>query len=122
MKFFLSFVIIIILVNYYSDSQACVKLSDQRSNLFKITQGVKQGGVTPHLFNFFYLNDLLEECDSTKFGVQINDSKINIISYCDELIIISSIFEINKLLEICNNFANNWKITFSLQVCSQPLL
>ena len=107
------------LVNYYSDSQACVKLSDQRSNLFKLTQGVKQGGViSPHLFNFF-INDLLEECDSTNFGVHINDCRINIISYCDDLIIISpSIFEINKLLEICNNFANKWKIVLNSEKCN----
>ena len=59
------------LVNYYSQSRACVRLDGQLSDTFHISGGVKQGGIlSPFLFNFF-IDDLIDDLmHSSECGLQ----------------------------------------------------
>ncbi len=48
-------------VSYYEQSKIVVKMNNKTSEMYKTTEGVKQGGIlSPYLFNYF-INDLIED-------------------------------------------------------------
>ena len=107
------------IVNYYSSSTEIVKIDNKMSGEFKISDGVKQGGtLSPFLFNF-YINNLLVECLKENIGAKIGNINVSIISYCDDITLVSSsIIEMNKLLDICGAYAKIWKLEFNTEKCN----
>ena len=99
---------------YYSISKAAVRSSKGISHIFRIEEGVKQGGViSPILFNFF-LNDLLNECIEADLGARVYDVNVSIVAYCDDLILLSPLeSDLMELLLICERYAFRWKIRFN---------
>lgn len=107
------------IVNYYSNSMGVVKYNGELSDIFSIIQGVKQGGIiSPYFFNFF-INDLLDECDNESLGARLGNIKLSIISYCDDLLIMSPLInDANKILNKCHDFAKKWKFVFNAKKCN----
>ena len=105
--------------NYYKYSKAKVKLDNQLSEEFDIKEGVKQGGIlSPYLFNFF-MNELLEESDRLNQGAAIGNLNISLISYCDDLIILSPLVKhVNRILNLCSEYAGKWKLIFNTNKCN----
>ncbi|CAF1079208.1 unnamed protein product, partial [Brachionus calyciflorus] len=76
------------IVSYYYKSKIIVKVNKKKSEIYKTTEGVKQGGIlSAYLFNFF-INDLIEECLGQKIGARIGDTNVSIIGYCDDILLI----------------------------------
>ena len=102
------------LFNYYKASSIVVKYDNIKSNPFKITDGVKQGGIlSPYLFNF-YVNDLLYSCTELNSGCKIGDFNMSIVAYCDDIILLSSTKAgLQKLLNKCSEFGCKWKLNFN---------
>ena len=100
--------------NYYEKSKIIVKIDDSRSDIYKTTEGVKQGGIlSPFLFNFF-IDDLIKDCLCLGMSTDINKIRVSIIAYCDDILLISpTCTHMNELLEICHKFALNWKMEFN---------
>jgi hypothetical protein len=66
---------------YYKESFGMVKMGDDISSMFKIEEGVKQGGImSPYLF-YFFLNELINECEESKFGAKIGKKNIPLVGY-----------------------------------------
>lgn len=98
------------IVAYYEKSQIIVKYKDKMSDVYKTTEGVKQGGImSAYLFNVF-INDLIEECLKMGIGAKIGAVNVSIIAYCDDIILMSpSSDHINKLLalsQLCKKLEN----------------
>jgi hypothetical protein len=89
------------------------------SKIFQIKEGVKQGGIlSPYLFNYF-MNELLDESDNLNIGANIGKFNVSLISYCDDLIILSPcIKHVGQLLKICSNYAEKWKLVFNINKCN----
>ena len=103
-----------LLFSYYKESYIIVCSEGKKSDRFKTTEGVKQGGIlSPFLFNFF-INDILEEALDMNIGARIGNFNTSIIAYCDDLLL-SALNEMhmNRLLECCHNFAEKWKMEFN---------
>jgi hypothetical protein len=75
---------------------------------------VKQGGIlSPFLFNF-YTNDLLESITKQNIGAQIGKLNVAIIAYCDDIILLASqTTDMQSLITICEEYAQQWKIEFN---------
>jgi hypothetical protein len=103
----------LILKTYYNSSVGVIK-NDNIENKFQITSGVKQGGIlSPYLFNF-YIDELLEKCEKSGYGAKVGNHRINNISYCDDLILISPIGkQLQQLINICQEYGQEWKINFN---------
>ena len=97
------------IVNSNENSSGKIKIIDKILDEFKIKDGVKQGGVlSPFLFNL-YINNLLDECLRAYIGAKMGSFNVSIICYCNDISIISSsISEMNKLLELCGEYAKKW--------------
>jgi hypothetical protein len=94
------------LVNYYKVSKGKVKINNETSNVFEIKEGVKQGGIlSPYLFNYF-MNELLINKDNEKLGANIGYLNVGLLSYCDDLIILSPyVSHVNQILKYCEDYA-----------------
>ena len=103
------------LVNYFSKSSGIVRINGRSSEEFQIVDGVKQNGVlSPFLFNF-YINELIKSCVKNNIGAWIGPHNVSVISYCDDITLLSSsIFQTNELLSMCGAYADKWRIEFSV--------
>ena len=69
-----------VLVNYYGQSRICVRHNGQRSALFSVNGGVKQGGtLSPYLFNF-YIDELIRQCIDLNVGCKIGEYNASILA------------------------------------------
>ena len=97
------------LYNYYNSSNIVVKLGNEVTNPFKITDGVKQGGIlSPYLFNF-YVNEMILACTDLNIGCKIGNLNVTIVSYCDDIVLLSPTkSSLQKLLDKCNEYGLLW--------------
>ena len=111
------------LVNYYSASRACVRLNGQRSSIFTITGGVKQGGIlSPFLFNFL-IDDLLHKCTELNIGCQLGNNNVSILAYCDDIILVSSDQDqLKRLLKCCERYSLAWRMRYNATKSTCTLL
>ena len=87
-----------ILIYWYQDM--CIRWGE-----FKVTNGVRQGGIlSPYLF-IVYVDELSEELKKCNVGCNLNGHLINHIMYADDLVLISpSSAGLSQLLRECEKF------------------
>ena len=114
--------IVRLLINMYANNKACVKWNESKSDLFPIENGVKQGGVlSPQLF-CFYMNPLIKRLHNSGYGCYVGRSPACVFSYADDLILLAPTrTAAQKMLNICNAFGEEYKITFNPDKCSVML-
>jgi hypothetical protein len=103
-----------LLYHYYAMSYVAVDVDGCRSDVFKISEGVKQGGVlSSALFNFF-MDALLEKLLNLNVGAIIGDVNTSAIAYCDDFSLMSPVEgHIQLLLDECSTYAEDWKLSFN---------
>ena len=64
------------------------------------------------------MNELLDENDLNGYGVTINRFNVGLISFCDDLIILSPYAShVNNILKLCEIYSKNWKLVLNLNKC-----
>ena len=104
-----------ILKIYYDSSEGTILMMDNcLSELFKINVGVKQGGyLSPPLYGKL-IDDLIKLCINAKSGALLKSINTCIIVYADDILLISpNDHQLQKLLDICGNYGDMWKIKFN---------
>ena len=107
-------VVLRLLLNSYIRQSARVLWNNCMSSYFVLSNGVKQGGVlSPRLFTL-YIDDLLVMLKESGYGCHINDIFIGALSYADDITLLCpSLGGLNKMIEICSLYANDFNITFN---------
>src|ERR1051325_2726189 len=91
-----------ILKNWYDNVSVCVRWNATTSLSFRVTAGVRQGGIlSPTLF-LIYVDDMLIKL--TKLGCVIGGKRLSAFMYADDLLLMSpSINELQLMLTVCDN-------------------
>ena len=106
--------IVRLLMNWYSNQKLYAKWGDKKSESFKSTNGIKQGGLlSPVLFNL-YLDELSTALNDVHVGCMIGGARVNHILYADDLALVSpSLSGLEKLNKICELEAQSHNIIFN---------
>ena len=77
-------------------------------------QGVKQGClISPFLFNL-YINDLADGLNSLSKGVQIGESRVSLLMYADDIVILAeNELDLNLLLNKLHEWRTSWRLSVS---------
>ena len=95
------------------------------STKFRVTNGVKQGGIlSPALFNV-YMNNLSVSLNHSGIGGSLGGNLINHLCYADDLCLIAlSSSGMQCLLDICDKYATGHQLTYnatkSFTLCFKP--
>ena len=80
--------IIKLLIFWYMNQTMCFKWGNNISELFHVTNGVRQSGIiSPYLFSV-YIDDLTAELNLLRIGCVMGDMIINHILYADGIVLI----------------------------------
>ena len=92
-----------ILMYWYKNQDTCIRWGDAYSAKFKVTNGVRQGGIlSPYLFNV-YVDELSEELTKCNVGCNLNGQLINHIMYDDDVVLIIYHHRRQDCLNYCTN-------------------
>ena len=84
------------------------------SNWFKVSNGVKQGGVlSPTLFGV-YIDGMLQEIKNKGLGCNVGDVNCGILGYADDVILLAPTREsLNAIVRCCESYAKSFHIKFN---------
>lgn len=118
-------VIVRLMIGWYTMQDFYVKWSGCLSDSFKVSNGVRQGGVlSPVLYNVF-MDDLSVQLSRSFSGCAINGNSANHLMYADDSILLApSPQALQDLLDICENYARKCDITYNEEktvcMCVKP--
>lgn len=94
-----------IIIFWYETQHMCVRWGSVLSDSFKVTNGVRQGGILSPFFFNIYCDDLSMQLNKCITGCCVSNSIINHLFYADDLALLSpSVRGMNALLRICEMF------------------
>lgn len=103
-----------ILVFWYENQTMCVRWGKMLSKPFKVSNGVRQGGVLSPLFFNVYMDELSKNLNKLKIGCTVGDLIINHIMFADDLVLVSpSTRGLSKLLLECQKYGIECDIVFN---------
>ena len=100
----------------YSNIEAQVCWNGIDSDKFRITNGVKQGGVmSPLLFNF-YTESLISRIVGSSMGCRVGNVSAAILMYADDIALLApSRGAMQHLLDISCQYGKEFKLSFNAQ-------
>ena len=106
--------IIRILSFWYENQTMCVRWGKLLSDSFKLSNGVRQGGIlSPRLFTV-YMDDLSTRLNKLKIGCTIGEMIINHLMFADDIVLISpSTYGLKVLLDECRKYGMQCNIIFN---------
>ena len=97
----------------YSHQQCDVQWCDQRSNLFSVTNGVRQGGVSSGIFFAIYIDKLLKVLRNAGIGCHINGMFYGAVIYADDIFLLSgSRNGLQAMVDLCHEFVSRRNLKF----------
>jgi hypothetical protein len=98
----------------YDNTLSSVRINDKYTDWFDTESGVRQGDtLSPTLFVLF-INNLVDEIKSLNIGIDIGNTKICILLYADDIVLITETEEeLQTLLNCINNWCYKWRITIN---------
>ena len=106
--------IVRIMMYWYANQTMCVRWSGIVSQGFRVTNGVRQGGIlSPYLFNVYFY-DLSIALSVCRTGCSVGNSLINHLMYADDLVIFSpSSIGLRALITVCEEYAVSHEMVFN---------
>ena len=102
------------LLAWYSTQLINIRWGSTFSTVFKVTNGVKQGGImSPRLFNV-YMDDLSKRLNLSGKGCQLHGTPANNFGYADDMCLVApSRKGLQRLIDICSDYAVKHDILYN---------
>ena len=112
-----------VISDLYSRNKAKVLINGSYSREFEINSGVLQGSkLGPILFNIF-INDLLNNLNSSEHGALIGTFRISALGFADDVVLISDKpKDMQSLLDMACSWARENQMSFKSDKCKAMVL
>ena len=100
-----------ILIFWYDGLVCRVRWDGALSDWFRITAGVRQGGIlSPDLYSI-YVDDLISILKSSGIGCYVANTFAAALFYADDMCVLApSVKGLQKMLELCGRYCDDWDI------------
>ena len=100
--------------NWYINQEIQVKYKNTLSQPWKMTNGVRQGGIlSPFLFQI-YIDGLIDRVVSSRIGCRLGYYMSNIIAYADDIVVLApSVTALQYLIDLCFQESCGLKLNFN---------
>ena len=103
-----------LLLQTYLNQKLHIKWNEVSSDSFKVTNGVRQGGILSPLLFGVYIDELLDRLQKSGIGCRMGHYYAGALGFADDLILMCpSLYGIRKMLEICEKFAAEYDLIFN---------
>ena len=110
----LSPIVIRLILNMYIGQKFQVKWNGVISEMFEVSNGVRQGGVMSPILFGIYIDELLSELKQKGTGCQVGHYFCGAFGYADDIVLLCpTITGLKKMIKICENYAKEHNITFN---------
>ena len=107
-------IIVRILLHLYLSLFTSVEWNGARSDIFCVTNGVRQGAILSPILFCVYFDDLLHALSDNGSGCYIGTFFVGALAYADDLVLIApSANAMRQMLQICDEYARNYKVKFN---------
>ena len=107
-------IVVRFLLNMYLSQNIRVRFNQTHSELFQVSNGVKQGGVLSPILFSIYIDILIESLQTSGYGCRVGDVYVGCVAYADDILILTaSLFSLNKMIKICENYAVDYHVKFN---------
>jgi hypothetical protein len=104
-----------VIKSIYSSTMACIRINGKHTNWFDINHGVRQGDSLSTTLFAIYINDLAQELNNLKCGIDFNESHISTLFYADDIVLISNNAENLQQQILCvYNWCKKWKMSINI--------
>ena len=99
---------------WYANQYASVTFKNSYSEEWKISNGVRQGGVLSGLLFNIYIDSLLNKISNVNIGCKLGIINANIIAYADDIVLLApSANALRMLINMANSCASELKLAFN---------
>ena len=103
-----------LLLFWFRNQEFLVKWGNSRSRPFNCANGIRQGGQLSPLFYNVYIDQLSELLRVANVGCYIGEQSVNSLSYADDVLLIApTITALQKLVNVCNDYAEPHDIVYN---------
>jgi len=103
-----------ILHNWFSNLSCSVVWKSMMGDAFRVTCGVRQGGILSPILFSVYIDDIIEKMRKSGYGIYIGTQFVGSILYADDIALVScSCHGLQKLIDICQHYGGVWDIKFN---------
>ena len=107
-------IVVRVLIFAYEEQTAWVKLAGKRSDIFRITNGTRQGSVLSPLLFSVYLDDLIKDLRKLSLGCHIGGLWYGACGYADDLVLLAPNRDVlQRMLHVCEQYAVDHNLSFS---------
>ena len=107
-------VLLRLMLYMYTHQSLNVKWNNSNSSTFCVSNGVKQGAVLSSVLFNLYTDELLNNLKNSHVGCHIGNMYCGALAYADDIVLLCpSVNGMNKLIKICEDFANDHSLVFN---------
>ena len=112
-----------VIKDIYTNNKARVLIGQNLSPEFDIHSGVLQGSKLGPVLFLIFINDQLEKLNKSNLGATIDNIIISSLGFADDIVLTSdSPLKLQKLINICSEWALQNKMEFNTTKCKVMIL